>query len=57
MIYIENNNRICECGEDMELIENCVDYYDPGNFYGHGQYEVLEWECPKCQKREEYHPD
>lgn len=50
----------CErCGEDgllveMELIDVVEDYYDPNNFWGHGQYEGKEYQCPKCKYTEPY---
>ena len=48
----------CEdCNIDMELVEGFEDYFDPGDYSGHGQYDYKLWQCPECQRTEDYIPD
>ena len=42
---------------EMELEESAVDYYDPADFYGHGQYEVKFWHCPECNNDCDFIPE
>jgi len=42
------------CEHEMELQESVTDYYDPGDPYGHGQFESKDWVCPYCGNTEDY---
>lgn len=51
------------CKKEMEREESTVDYNDPNDPYGHGQYTQEVWYCEKCDHSEpyiqedEYEPD
>lgn len=50
---------ICEhCKSENISIENeVVDYYDPGDYFGHGQYEVEVAVCDDCGTVQEDIPE
>lgn len=55
---------ICPVGIDtntheteMELEEGFVDYFNPANPDGHGQYETKYYVCPICGCTEDYEPE
>jgi rubredoxin len=37
-----------DCNVELEEVEVVEDSYDPGNPYGHKQYEYSVYQCPVC---------
>lgn len=40
-----------ECDGKMLVEEVVVDYNDPGDVFGHGQYTYTCWVCEKCKEQ------